>query len=155
MLPFLAGLAVGSALTILYAKREDVKKAINSPAFKDKIKETKRLSQQALSDVKDKMNSLFTNFKGENPTQKPKKATNPKNKSTEAKTTPSKRGRKKKSTTSESVAVPKTTATRTRATKTTAKKSTAKKSTTKRATRTKKASPNPTTTPTSEIAGAN
>lgn len=152
MLPFLAGLAVGSALTILYAKREDVKKAINSPAFKDKVKETKRLSQQALSDVKDKMNSLLTNFKGENPTQKSKKATNSKSKSAETKT-PSKRGRKKKSPTSESVAVPKTTATRSRAVKTTTKKSTAKKST--RAERTKKASPSTTTTPTSEIAEAN
>lgn len=147
MLPFLAGLAVGSALTILYAKREEVKKAINSPAFKDKVKETKRLSQQALSDVKDKMNSLLTNFKGENPTQKPKKASNSKSKSAEVKA-PSKRGRKKKSPTSKDVAVPKTTATKSRA-----KKSPAKKSTT--AKRTKKAAPSTTATPTSEITGAN
>lgn len=152
MLPFLAGLAVGSALTILYAKREEVKKAINSPAFKDKVKETKRLSQQALSDVKDKMNSLLTNFKGENPTQKPKKATNSKSKSAEVKA-PSKRGRKKKSPTSKDVAVPKTTATKTTATKSRAKKSPAKKSTT--AKRTKKAAPSTTATPTSEITGAN
>lgn len=147
MLPFLAGLAVGSALTILYAKREEVKKAINSPAFKDKVKETKRLSQQALSDVKDKMNSLLTNFKGENPTQKPKKASNSKSKSAEVKA-PSKRGRKKESPTSKDVAVPKTTATKSRA-----KKSPAKKSTT--AKRTKKAAPSTTATPTSEITGAN
>lgn len=146
MLPFLAGLAVGSALTILYAKREEVKKAINSPAFKDKVKETKRLSQQALSDVKDKMNSLLTNFKGENPTQKPKKASNSKSKSADK--APSKRGRKKESPTSKDVAVPKTTATKSRA-----KKSPAKKSTT--AKRTRKAAPSTTATPTSEITGAN
>lgn len=146
MLPFLAGLAVGSALTLLYAKREEVKKAINSPAFKDKVKETKRLSQQALSDVKDKMNSLLTNFKGENPTQKPKKASNSKSKSADK--APSKRGRKKKSPTSKDVAVPKTTATKSRA-----KKSPAKKSTT--AKRTKKAAPSTTATPTSEITEAN
>lgn len=81
MLPFLAGLAVGTALTILYAKRDEVKKAFNSPEFQGKVEETKRASKRAFDDVKDKVGSLgladkakeiFANLKGEKGKKAPK-----------------------------------------------------------------------------------
>lgn len=74
MLPFLTGLVVGSALTLLYTKRDELKKAVNSPAFKDKVQQTKDLSKQTYNDVKDKVEALnlkdkakeiFARFKSE------------------------------------------------------------------------------------------
>lgn len=84
MLPFLTGLVVGSALTLLYTKKDELKKAVNSPAFKDKVQHTKDVSQQTYNDVKDKVEALhlkdkakelFARFKGEGIKTTPKSAT--------------------------------------------------------------------------------
>lgn len=126
MLPFLAGLAVGTALTILYAKRDEVKKAVSSPAFKGKVEDTKRASIRAFDDVKDKTKQIFANLKGEIPK-------NSKSAKSTAEKTPAKRGRKAgaKSTTTAKSSADKGTATKT----TRAKRGTGTKSTTTRAKR--------------------
>lgn len=144
MLPFLAGLAVGSALTILYAKRDEVKKTLSSPAFKDKVEQTKIASQQALSNVTSRAKEIFANFSAENKPQKPKKAAtktaakaekSPRKRKTsvkakETETTPSKRTRKA-TTTAKSTRTKSLTKKATES-KSTAKKSPAKKTTTRR-----------------------
>lgn len=128
MLPFLAGLAVGTALTILYAKRDEVKKAVSSPAFKGKVEDTKRASIRAFDDVKDKAKQIFANLKGETPK-------NSKSAKSTAKKNPAKRGRKagaKSTTTAKS-----TTSTATKTTR--AKRGTGTKSTAGTKTRAKRA----------------
>lgn len=146
MLPFLAGLAVGSALTILYAKRDEVKKTLSSPAFKDKLEQTKNASQQALSNVATRAKEIFANFSTENNPQKPKKAAaktatkaekSPRKRRTsvkakEVEATPSK-GTRKTSAAAKSTKAKSTTAKSTRA-KSATKKAAEAKSTTKKAT---------------------
>lgn len=178
MLPFLAGLAVGSALTILYAKRDEVKKTLSSPAFKDKLEQTKNASQQALSNVASRAKEIFANFSTENNPQKPKKTAakattkaekSPRKRRTsvkakEVETTPSKRTRKTsataKSTKAKSTraksATKKGTEAKSTAKKATAKKTTAKKTTTRRgrARKTSEAT-NTNTALTNENTGAN
>lgn len=163
MLPFLAGLAVGSALAILYAKRDEVKKTLSSPAFKDKVEQTKIASQQALSNVTSRAKEIFANFSAENKAQKPKKATS----KTAAKAEKSPRKRrtsvKAKETQTPSKGTATTTAKRTKSatkkateSKSTAKKSPAKKTTTRRG-RAKKTSEatNANTALTNESTGTN
>lgn len=137
MLPFLAGLAVGTALTILYAKRDEVKKAVSSPEFKGKVEDTKRASIRAFDDVKDKAKQIFANLKGETPK-------NSKSAKSTAEKTPAKRGRKasaKSTTTTAKSVANKGTATKTtrakRGTATTAKSATGTKTHTKRTTTTR------------------
>lgn len=121
MLPFLAGLALGSALTILYAKRDEVKKTLSSPAFKDKVEQTKIASQQALSNVTSRAKEIFANFSSAKAEKSPRKtrvkakeAQTP-SKDTRKATTKSTRGVAKKTTESKSK---KTTTRRGRAKKT-------------------------------------
>lgn len=182
MLPFLAGLAVGSALTILYAKRDEVKKTLSSPAFKDKLEQTKNASQQALSNVATRAKEIFANFSTENNPQKPKKTAakattkaekSPRKRRTsvkakEVETTPSKGTRKtsaaakstkaKSTTTAKSTraksATKKGTEAKSTAKKATAKKTTAKKTTTRRG-RARKTSEDTNTALTNENTGAN
>lgn len=169
MLPFLAGLAVGSALTILYAKRDEVKKTLSSPAFKDKLEQTKNASQQALSNVATRAKEIFANFSTENNPQKPKKTAakattkaekSPRKRRTsvkakEVETTPSK-GTRKTSAAAKSTKAKSTTTAKSTAKKATAKKTTAKKTTTRRgrARKTSEAT-NTNTALTNENTGAN
>lgn len=108
MLPFLAGLAVGSALTLLYTRRDELKQAVNSPAFKDKMQHTKDLSKQAYNNVKDKVEAfnlsdkakeIFARFKGES-TQKQNTTKSATKKSTTRKTSTRKSPTTKAKTTS-------------------------------------------------------
>lgn len=146
MLPFLAGLAVGSALTILYAKRDEVKKTLSSPAFKDKLEQTKNASQQALSNVATRAKEIFANFSTENNPQKPKKAAaktatkaekSPRKRRTSVKAkeeqTPSK-GTRKTSAAAKSTKAKSTTTTKSTRAKSATKKGTEAKSTAKKAT---------------------
>ena len=57
-LAFLTGLAVGAALTLLYTKREEVKKFVNSPDFQDNLQKGKDFSQKTFNNIKDKFEEL-------------------------------------------------------------------------------------------------
>lgn len=62
-LPFIAGLAVGAGISLLYSKRDEVKKALDSKAFKDNVKKGKELSNKALKGIKDTFNEVSPKIK--------------------------------------------------------------------------------------------
>lgn len=62
-LAFLTGLAVGAALTLLYTKREEVKKFVNSPDFQDNLQKGKDFSQKTFNNIKDKFEELSPKIK--------------------------------------------------------------------------------------------
>lgn len=62
-LPFLAGLAAGAALTLLYTKRDEVKKIVDSPAFQDNLQKGKEFSQKTFNNIKDKFEEVSPKIK--------------------------------------------------------------------------------------------
>ncbi|TQR60363.1 hypothetical protein [Campylobacter troglodytis] len=62
-LPFLAGLAAGAALALLYTKKDKVKKIVNSPKVKENLQKGREFSQKTINNMKDKFEEFSPKIK--------------------------------------------------------------------------------------------
>ena len=62
---FLLGLVAGAAVSALFVKRDDIKKAFQSPEFQSNVERGKKQAKQAIDEVKDKAKELLDNISSE------------------------------------------------------------------------------------------